>query len=144
MPVHSDAPELSPALLDALREALARGPELRLAVAFGSVAAGTARSDSDLDIAILPSDPALPLRVELELATELSNAAGREVDIVRLDRDDPLLHREVAKRSVAIYEASAGVFAAYRAEAMSRWIDFDETIAPFRARYLARLARPRA
>jgi hypothetical protein len=33
-----------------------------------------------------------------------------------------------------------GTFAAFRAEAMSRWIDFEETIAPHRAHFLRRLA----
>jgi uncharacterized protein len=109
-------------------------------VIFGSYAQGRARADSDVDVGILPVDPALSWHDELALAARLSEAAGAEVDLVRLDREDPLLGREVARTGVCLLEAALGEFAAYRADAMSRWYDFDELIAPYRARFLARLA----
>jgi hypothetical protein len=60
--------------------------------------------------------------------------------VVRLDRDDPLLGREVARDGVCLVEAEPGLFAAYRAEATSRWLEYDETVAPHRERFLKRLA----
>jgi predicted nucleotidyltransferase len=111
-----------------------------LAVLFGSRATGRARTASDFDIAILPVDPELSLHDELALAASLSAAASAEVDLVRLDDDAPLLGAEVARTGVCLLEAAPGTFAAYRASAMSRWIDFDATIAPHRARFLRRLA----
>jgi predicted nucleotidyltransferase len=127
-------------LLDRLRAALAGGPPLRLAILFGSRATGHAREGSDIDIGILPVDPQLSLNEELLLASTLSAAVSAEVDVVRLDDDAPLLGAEVARDGICLFEANSGVFAAYRATAMSRWIDFEETIAPHRATFLRRLA----
>jgi predicted RNA polymerase sigma factor len=66
----------------------------------------------------------------------------REVDLVRLG-EAPLLDAEVARDGVCLTEAAPGVFAAFRADAMSRWIDFDETLAPHRARFLQRVVEAR-
>jgi predicted nucleotidyltransferase len=130
------APELLARIGDVCEHAL----PLRLAVVFGSRATGRARSGSDLDVGFWPLDPELPLRDELALASALSAESGMEVDLVRLDREDPLLGREVARTGVCVYERTPGAFSAYRAEAMSRWADYDETIAPHRIRMLRRLA----
>jgi predicted nucleotidyltransferase len=130
-------------LLDRLRTALAAGPPLRIAALFGSRATGSARAESDYDVGIIPNDPELALHEELALASCLSAAVGAEVDVVRLDADNPLLGAEVAKGGVCLFEAAPGQYAAYRAEAMARWIDFDETIAPYRERFLRRLAGAR-
>ena len=106
---------------------------------FGSRATGKARDSSDYDVGILPIG-ALTLGDELELAAALSAAVEREVDLVRLDTADPLVGREVAQNGVCLLECAPGEFAAFRATAMSRWADFDETIAPHRSRFLRRLA----
>jgi predicted nucleotidyltransferase len=126
--------------LESLRAALERSQLVRLGVLFGSRAAGTARPGSDFDIGILPLDPDLSLHAELSLAADLSSVVGTEVDLVRLDRDDPLLGREVARNGVCLFEEVPGVFTAYRARALSTWLDFEETIAPHRERFLRRLA----
>lgn len=131
---------VAPSLVSKLRDVLSKGPALRLAVLFGSQATGRARPGSDFDIAILPADLELSLNDELMLARSLSAATGSEVDLVRLDKDDPLLHREIALHGLCLAEDVAGRFSAYRANAVSRWIDFEETIAPHRARFLRRLA----
>jgi predicted nucleotidyltransferase len=132
--------DLHEASRDRLRVALASGPPLRLAVLFGSRATGRSREGSDFDIGIVPVDAALSLHDELVLASELSAAVSAEVDVVRLDGDEPLLGAEVARTGICLYEAAPGVFAAYRATAISQWIDFEEMIAPHRARFLRRLA----
>lgn len=134
---------VDPALLEPLRAALRDGPPLRLAVLFGSRARGNARATSDFDVGIVPADASLPLADELTLASALSGVAGAEVDLVRLDRDDPLLGREVAQGGICLFEAAPGVYSAYRATAMSVWIDFEETIAPHRATFLRKLAGSR-
>ncbi len=107
---------------------------------FGSQATGRARAGSDCDVGIIPVDPNLALHDELALASALSAAVSSEVDVVRLDGDAPLLGAEVARDGVCLFEAMPGIFAAYRAEATSKWLDFEATIAPHRARFLGRLA----
>jgi uncharacterized protein len=129
--------------LDSLRAALGRGPALRLAVLFGSQATGRAGATSDFDVGIIPIDPRLSLHDELALAASLSAAVSSEVDLVRLDDDGPVLGAEVARAGICLFEASPGVFAAYRATAMSRWVDFEATVAPHRARFLRTLAEAR-
>jgi predicted nucleotidyltransferase len=123
-----------------LRAALAGGPPLRLAVLFGSQATGRARDGSDFDIAIWPIDPELPPHDELVLAAALSEAAGAEVDVVRLDVDAPQLGAEIARSGLCLFEEAPGAFAAFRADAIARWIDFEETIAPHRAVFLRKVA----
>jgi hypothetical protein len=81
------------------------------------------------------------LRAALAASPLVRLAVLREVDLFRLDGDDPLLGREVATHGICLFEAEAGAFAAYRASAASRWIEFDETIAPHRNAFLRRLAR---
>jgi uncharacterized protein len=132
-------PSADPALLQRIRAALSGGPPLRLAVLFGSRATGAARDDSDVDLGIIPCDPKLVLRDELGEASRLSGLLGLEIDLVRLDQDNPLLGREVALTGVCLFEAEPGMFSAYRATAMSCWYDFDDTIAPHRERFLRRL-----
>ncbi|MEO8181370.1 MAG: nucleotidyltransferase domain-containing protein [Deltaproteobacteria bacterium] len=131
------APEIARARLKA---ALASSPDLLLAVLFGSRASGKARETSDFDVGILPRDAGLTLRQELELAAALSAVVGQEVDLVRLDGDDPLLGREIAWTGLCLFESEPGSFAAYRARATSVWLDFEETIAPHRAGFLRKLA----
>lgn len=128
-----------PAFVERVRAAVISGPPLRLAVLFGSRALGTARDDSDVDIGFIPADDAMPLHDELAEASRLSRVLDAEVDFVRLDQDNPLLGYEVAKHGVCLFEARRGEFAAFRATATSIWFDFDEMIAPHRARFLQRL-----
>jgi predicted nucleotidyltransferase len=75
------AAPLHAALVDACRAAGAP----RLAFVFGSVARGTARADSDLDVAI---DLGRPLTADdkLRLIDALAAASGRAVDLVDLRR----------------------------------------------------------
>jgi predicted nucleotidyltransferase len=123
-----------------LRSALEASALVRLAVLFGSRATGTARSASDFDVGILPWDSGLALQSELALAAALSGVVGQEVDLVRLDGDNPLLGREVARTGFCLFEAEPGLFAAYRASAVACWLDFDEVSTPHRRNFLRRLA----
>lgn len=79
-------------LLAALRQALRTERGVRLAVLYGSVARGDEDTSSDIDLLVHLADDA-PLG-RIALANRLSDVAGREVDIARLDRIDagaPLL-----------------------------------------------------
>jgi predicted nucleotidyltransferase len=90
-----------------IREVLLAGPPLQLAILFGSRARGAARPDSDIDIAILPADPALSLRDESLLVTNLERATGAPIDLVRLDRAGPALCWRVARDGVVLLSAPA-------------------------------------
>ena len=97
---------MADALLDRLRAVLRDGPALRWAILFGSVARGTSRPDSDVDIAI---DPASKLSdaEETALGVALERAAGRPVDLVLIERAPPALRWRIARDGVVLCSCPA-------------------------------------
>ena len=80
-----------PNLPDRLRAVLARYPDIRQAVLFGSLAAGRARTDSDLDLAVDAGRP-LTSAEKMDLIGDLAEATGRPVDLIDLHTvGEPLL-----------------------------------------------------
>jgi predicted nucleotidyltransferase len=128
-------------LVDTLRQALAGDPRLRLAMLLGSRARSRAREDSDVDIGILPVDPDLPLREELELQARVERACGHPVDLVRLDRADVLLRWEVARHGILLFAAARSDLVRFVARASLDHADLapaiDRSGALFRRRLLA-------
>lgn len=90
---------------------------------FGSVARGTVRPDSDVDIGILPVDE-LAWSDELALVGALSSALRREVDLVRLDRASTLLRWRIARDGIVLTSAPPYEAVRFRAEAASEYADF--------------------
>ncbi|MDO8336222.1 MAG: nucleotidyltransferase domain-containing protein [Candidatus Saccharibacteria bacterium] len=71
--------------------ALEKHPEINTAYIFGSVAKGTARPDSDLDIAI-QGDKSLTTEQHIALVGDLALATGRAIDLIDLKTaGEPLL-----------------------------------------------------
>lgn len=65
--------------------------DLKIALVFGSVARGCARSDSDLDIAVA-TDRALTAAEKISLIAQLAEISGRAIDLVDLYQvGEPLL-----------------------------------------------------
>jgi predicted nucleotidyltransferase len=127
-------------LQDRIAAALNAGPPLRLAMIFGSTARGTNRPDSDVDIAILPSDPDLPLTAELDLQRGLTAACGRPVDIVRLDRASSLVRWQVARDGRPLFQAGPFEAARFVAQAASEYLDFQPDFERASALFQKRLA----
>ena len=123
-----------------LREILQHGPPLRLAILFGSRARGNARPDSDVDIAILPADPAFSLSQELALAGELEQAVGAPVDLVRLDQARPALRWRVARDAVVLHAEPATEAPRFLARAGIEHDAVRELESEAMLRYRARLA----
>lgn len=74
-----------------LRTLLESEPGILLAFLFGSVAAGTPRIDSDIDIAVLKNHP-LSAVEKSELIEKIAEATGRPVDLIDLRTvGEPLL-----------------------------------------------------
>jgi uncharacterized protein len=66
-----------------IQKVLQRHQDIELCIVFGSIAAGKASSNSDLDIAVAGEKP-LSGDKYLELAAEISSATNREVDLIDL------------------------------------------------------------
>jgi predicted nucleotidyltransferase len=82
-------------LLSTLRGALRTEHNVRFALLFGSVARGTAAFGSDVDVLVALRDP--DLEGVVGLATKLTAATGRHVDVVRLEdaESEPLFLADV-------------------------------------------------
>lgn len=72
-----------PTAQEVIRPVLERHPEIRIALLFGSLAAGKGRRDSDLDLAVAAAQP-LSADQKTALIAELAQATGRPVDLVDL------------------------------------------------------------
>lgn len=113
--------------LKRLHDVFARYPEVAGAWLFGSHARGTARPDSDVDLAVDPATPGARAR-KLDLLADLVGAGFEDVDLVVLDREDPVLRWEAIGPNRLVYAA-----AGYDAEAAFAWAlrQYDDT-APLR------------
>ncbi len=78
-------------LKQALQAVLAKQEGVRLAILFGSLASGTARAESDLDVAVDAGHP-LDAAEKMQLIGDLAAATGRPIDLVDLHSvGEPLL-----------------------------------------------------
>jgi len=75
--VHASVPPVRPTRAN--QSTLERHSGLELAFVFGSVATGTARDDSDLDIAVQAAQP-LSAAQKMALIGDLAEAMGRPVE----------------------------------------------------------------
>ena len=64
-----------------LREVLSGFPQIKLAILFGSVASGTAKVHSDLDLAVIAEKP-LQAVEKIQIIEALAMATGRPIDLV--------------------------------------------------------------
>ena len=109
-----------PAIVRLLRERL---PGLLAVHAFGSRVHGTARQDSDLDLAVLVAGYADPLQL-FDLSGELADLAGCPVDLVDLRAASTVLQHQVLMHGQRWWarDPEAGLF---EAAALSEKTAFD-------------------
>ena len=113
---------------------------IELLVRFGSVARGTERQGSDVDLAVKMM--AGRQASKLDLIYRLGGLfEGREIDLVVLERDtDPVLLFEVFSRGQLLYEARSGIFDAERLRAFKLFYDTGK-LRLFRTEYLKKVAQ---
>jgi predicted nucleotidyltransferase len=109
-----------PAIVRLLRERL---PSLLAVHAFGSRVQGTARHDSDLDLAVLVAGYADPLQL-FDLSGELADLAGCPVDLVDLRAASSVLQHQILMHGQRwwAHDPQAGLF---EAAALSEKMAFD-------------------
>lgn len=101
---------------------------LKLAVVFGSVAAGTERPESDLDIAVDRGGRPREFGELGSLVTDLGEAArkagvDREIDVAYLNHADPLFLKKIFETAALLY-GSGREFQAWRLRAFRYYQDF--------------------
>lgn len=107
---------------DAVREVLENFDEVRLAYLFGSVAAGTARPASDLDVAVLLT-PGAGSAVVDRLIEALERASSRAVDLVDLSLAPPLLAHEVVRQGKLILSRDEDERVEFETRTVARYLD---------------------
>jgi predicted nucleotidyltransferase len=93
--------------LGRLRAVFAAYPAVAGVWLFGSRARGTATPRSDVDLAVDPAPGSgdAARRRKLDMLTDLVGAGFEHVDLVILDRDDPVLRFEAIGPNVLVYGA---------------------------------------
>ena len=114
-----------------IRLVLARHPEIDLAVLFGSLATGTARSDSDVDLAVAATTP-LSLEARMALIGELAEQLGRPVDLIDLVTVGEPLLGQILSRGRRLLGSDERY-----ARLMTRHLFDNADFTPYRSRILA-------
>ena len=90
--------------LEEVQRILEQYPAILAAYLHGSTAKGTARPDSDIDIALLPNPGKfLPLKTRLDFAGELESVLGKTVDLGELSTRNLIYTKEVIENGREIF-----------------------------------------
>lgn len=110
---------------------LARHPEIRLAFLFGSLARGTARPASDVDLGVVADVP-LGAEQKSALIEDIALASGRSVDLVDLQTASGLVLQEALTKGRRLLLSDRALFAGLMARMWADEADFQ----PYRRRIL--------
>lgn len=129
-------------LSEAGRAAL-RAAGVATAYLHGSRVRGTARPDSDTDVAVLlrPGARPLPLLRREDLAARLSpDFGGADVDLTVLDEAPLELRARVIREGVVVFRDDEPRRVAFEVDTQSRWFDVEPWHTLQTQRYLERVA----
>ena len=128
--------ENAPHPIDAqLRDVFARFPHVVQVLVFGSVAAGTQRPDSDLDIAVNAGQP-LTVDDETAIIGALAEATGRPIDLIDLCTVGEPLLGQILKHGRRILGSNT-----LHAELIIKHLVEQADFMPYQARILAERRR---
>jgi uncharacterized protein len=101
---------------------------------FGSEARGNARSDSDVDVALLfERTPASTYDApQLELQAELSVALGREVDVVCMNVAPPDLRIRVLREGRLLFDDDRSRRIAFEVQTRTEFFDLEPRLREYR------------
>jgi len=132
-------------IVETLREALLRRPEVLEAYLFGSVARGEVAPHSDVDVAVY-LDPeaadASGIGFDAVIGAELMATLRTDhVDVVILNGAPPLLYHRVLRDGVRLFARDLRATTVREGRALSRYCDYVPQLAKIRAAREARVAR---
>jgi predicted nucleotidyltransferase len=111
-------------VFEAVTKVLRADPRISYGLVFGSRGRGTARADSDLDVAIGGLSTPLATLELGDLIGRLEVATGHEVDLVLLDEAGPGLAWRVFKDGVVVLERDPASLADRKAWAALEYFDW--------------------
>jgi predicted nucleotidyltransferase len=115
----SEKSNLAGSITEQLRPLFNR-PDLQIVILFGSQAAGEARRESDIDLALLGDRPLDLVSLTTEAIRLLKSS---RVDLVDLRRASPLLMMEVVRKGTLLFERTPGAYLDFCSLAVRRYID---------------------
>lgn len=114
-------------VLTAMIPRLAQDEKIAAAYLLGSGAEGRLRTDSDVDIAILPvRGQSFSGRDRMELAAALTDIAGRTVDLGVLHTGNLVYAKEAVARGRVIFERDHAARVRFAALVLSMYADLQE------------------
>jgi len=119
---------IAPAVLDTLRERLARRPEILEAYYFGSQARSEAAAHSDLDLAVYVDSerlPSSPFGYAAGLTSDLMAGLGLgRLDVAILNDAPPLLYHRVLRDGERLLSRDLAATTTREGRALSRYCDY--------------------
>jgi predicted nucleotidyltransferase len=124
---------MTPSQVAAIARVLEADPRIAYGLVFGSVARGDAHAASDLDVAIglVPAVTFDPLATG-RLVSDLEQASGRTIDLVRLDEAPPALAYRVFRDGVVVLARDRPALIERRVRAVLDYLDYR----PFEAAFV--------
>ena len=117
-------PDTETILQQKIRRVLERYPLVQAAYLFGSHASGQARSDSDVDLALAGPYAGLQAR-KLDILADLTAEGLDRVDLVLLDKADPILRFEAVHPNCLIYAREDFDHGSYFSRSLREYFDLE-------------------
>jgi len=118
-------------------------PDVQAVYLFGSAAEDRMRSESDIDLAVVPRTGSCRER-RLEMLAELTRAGFDRVDMVFLDTDDLVLKYEAVRQNRVVYQAEDFDRGAMYSRVVRMYLDFLPYLEVQRKAYKRRILRGEA
>ena len=118
-------------LEDQIAQKLARYPQIKLGILFGSVGRRQATPDSDLDLGVAADRP-LDTAEKVALIEELAQLTSRPVDLVDLHLVGGALLRQILTKGKRIYNTDSNL----QAELIKKMLFNEADFMPYRDRML--------
>jgi len=122
----------------ALVKAFKRYPQVQAVYLFGSVAAGKMNHESDLDLAIVTTDPSLKEK-KLAILADLAQLGYCDIDLVFLNEDDLVLAYEIVRQNKLLYANPAFNRGATYSRIVRKYFDFEPYLRMQRKAYKRRV-----
>jgi uncharacterized protein len=101
---------------------------------FGSVARGSARDSSDVDVAVLfEADPPHTLEgLHVDLAHQLEDVLGRTIDLVVLNHAAADLAHRVLRDGIVVFEGNRSARIRFEVRVRNEYFDLEPTLRRYR------------